>query len=67
MASMSTKAQLEGLLSPNEVAAYLGVPVKTVYRWNTTGTGPTYVRVGKHVRYRLADVDKWLASNAAVR
>lgn len=49
-----------GLKSAQEVADYVGVPVATVYRWNTNGTGPRRYRVGKHVRYRLSDVDTWL-------
>ncbi len=54
----------EALLSPQQLADYLGVPIKTVYVWNTTGTGPRRVRVGKHVRYRPADVAAWLDRQA---
>jgi predicted DNA-binding transcriptional regulator AlpA len=36
-----------------------GVPVSTLYRWNSHRTGPKYIRVGRHVRYRLADVEAW--------
>lgn len=67
MASMHKNAQAGELLTPRDVATYLKVPVKTVYRWNTTGTGPHYTRVGKHVRYRLADVDEWLDARAVQR
>ncbi|GAA0905362.1 helix-turn-helix domain-containing protein [Streptomyces thermoalcalitolerans] len=48
------------LWSPEELAKYLGVPIRTVYSWNYTGTGPKFCRVGKHVRYRPDDVDAWL-------
>lgn len=41
------------------LAERLDVPVKTVYDWNSKGTGPRYLRVGRHVRYRLADVIAW--------
>ena len=51
---------MEKLLSPDELAEYLGVPVGTVYRWNHTGDGPTRSRVGRHVRYAPADVESWL-------
>jgi excisionase family DNA binding protein len=47
----------EPMLTPQELAAFLAVPVATVYRWNSEGTGPRRVRVGKHVRFRRADVD----------
>jgi excisionase family DNA binding protein len=49
------------LWSVDDVAAYLGVPRTTVYRWNYRGEGPPYIRVGKHARYRRADVEAWLA------
>ena len=55
------------LLSPADVAAYLNVPVKTVYVWRSAGTGPRGMRVGKHVRYRQVDVDAWLDRQADQR
>jgi excisionase family DNA binding protein len=47
-------------MSPYEVASYLGVPLRTVYRWRTRGDGPRGYRVGRHVRYRIVDVERWL-------
>lgn len=47
-----------------EVAAYFGVPVQTMHVWRTKGTGPKGIRVGRHVRYRWADVDAWLDHQA---
>lgn len=32
---------------------------ETVKRWRKTGDGPRYIRVGKHVRYREADIEAW--------
>jgi predicted DNA-binding transcriptional regulator AlpA len=46
-------------LSPGALAMREGVPLGTVYRWNQAGTGPRYLRVGRHIRYRLADVLAW--------
>lgn len=48
------------LWTPQEVAAYLSVPVRTLYAWRCRGEGPPGRRVGKHLRYRRADVDAWL-------
>ena len=50
----------ERLLSPHEVAAFLGVPLQTIYRWRYRHEGPCGYRVGRHVRYRIADVERWL-------
>lgn len=48
------------LMSPQQLADYLGVPLATVYRWRSASTGPRGLKVGKHVRYRQADVAAWL-------
>ncbi|MGH3402012.1 MAG: helix-turn-helix transcriptional regulator [Streptosporangiaceae bacterium] len=50
------------LIDVKDLAEYLGVPVETVYGWNKTRTGPRYLKVGRHVRYRWSDVDSWLGS-----
>ncbi len=52
------------LLSPEEVARFLGVPVKTLYQWRYKGLGPQAFRVGRHLRYRPADVEAWLLGHA---
>jgi excisionase family DNA binding protein len=51
------------LLTVEELAAELQVPVGTVRRWRRYGTGPVGTRVGKHVRYRRADIERWLDAN----
>jgi excisionase family DNA binding protein len=53
------------LLSPEELAAYLAVPLATVYRWRSRGDGPASYRVGRHVRYKLEDVEAWLSGRRA--
>ena len=55
----------ERLLSVVEVASYLGVPVKTLYQWRHKGVGPVGLRVGRHLRYRAADVSEWIDRRAA--
>lgn len=51
------------LLSPDELAAYLKVPVKTIYNWRSEGKGPRGIRVGRHVRFRQAEIEAWLDRN----
>jgi Helix-turn-helix domain len=46
-------------LKAADLAEREGVPVSTVYGWNYSGEGPPYFRVGRHVRYRLEDVEWW--------
>lgn len=52
------------MLSPRQLADYLGVPVKTLYDWRWKGEGPPGYRVGRHVRYRVEDVEAWLEEHA---
>ncbi|MGW3371736.1 helix-turn-helix transcriptional regulator [Streptomyces hydrogenans] len=42
-----------------EVAAFLQVPVSTLYQWRHRGEGPQAVRVGRHLRYDWNDVAAW--------
>ena len=41
-------------------AQLLGVSVATLRRWEQEGTGPTAIRLSRLVRYRLADLDRFL-------
>lgn len=63
----TNREELPPLSSPQALADYLEVPVATIYRWNHHGTGPTVVRVGRHVRYRRSDVEAWLEAHADPR
>lgn len=52
-------ADSERHLTPEDLAERFGVPVKTIYDWNSKGTGPRYMKIGRHARYRPADVRAW--------
>lgn len=45
-----------------DVAAYLGIPVQTIYQWRSKGYGPPGHRMGKYVRFVPDDVRAWVAS-----
>lgn len=47
------------LATPDEVAAYLRKPVRTLTQWRYLGIGPAYHRTGRDVRYDWADVLAW--------
>jgi len=46
-------------LSAADLAEREGVPLQTVYGWNKTRSGPQFMKIGRHVRYRVADVIAW--------
>jgi excisionase family DNA binding protein len=54
------EAPVPDLMTLPEVADYLRVPEKSLYIWRYKGTGPPAARVGRHLRYRRNDVDRWL-------
>jgi excisionase family DNA binding protein len=51
----------EELLTPNEAAAYLKVPVETVWRWCRQGTLPA-AKIGKYWRVDKKQLDAFIAS-----
>lgn len=53
------------LLSPQDLADRYGLPIQTVYVWRMHRKGPKGFPVGRHVRYRIADVLAWEESQLA--
>ncbi len=53
--------------TPEELAEELRIPVGTIYQWRYRGVGPLGHRIGRHVRYHRADVDRWLAEQRDTR
>lgn len=49
---------------PAEVAQYLGVPERTLAQWRYLRKGPAYINVGRYVRYRWSEVERWLDEQA---
>jgi len=56
---------LDRLLSAEELAEYLTIPIATIYAWRYQGKGPPGFRVGRHLRYRAGDVERWLIDQLA--
>ena len=48
------------LLTPEEVAGVLRIPVATLHKWSYEGSGPALVKVGRHLRYRPGDLEAWI-------
>lgn len=63
---------VDELLTFPEVAALTKVPEKTLRNWRSAGDrsperGPVGFRIGNHVRFRKAEVLRWLAEREAAR
>ena len=52
-------------LTETEVAEMLRCTKAALRKWRREGRGPRFIRVGRLIRYRLADVDQFLESNAS--
>jgi len=52
--------QLPSLLTVREAAEMLRLHVGTLNNWRVSGAGPRFVRLGRHVRYRVSDLDSFL-------
>lgn len=65
---MSTPATASGnpepdrLMTIDQVADYMQLPKFTLYKMRSEGHGPRAARLGKHLRYRMSDVDAWIRS-----
>lgn len=56
------------LYNEEHAARYLGgsespISVRTMQRWRLEGLGPTYVKLGRLVRYRQSDLDEFIQFN----
>lgn len=58
---MATKT----LLTAQELADLCRVPLATIYKWSHAGTGPRAIKVGRHLRFREDEVERWLDLNTA--
>jgi excisionase family DNA binding protein len=61
--------QLEGdkLLSRQEAAEYLGIKAQTLATWTSAKRYRLpIVKVGRSVRYRLSDLEKWMNDRTEV-
>lgn len=58
---------MDQLWTEDETAARLGgLPKKTLAQWRYLKKGPVWIRVGRYVRYRPADVEAWISSQVEV-
>lgn len=53
----------EALWTVHEAAAYLRIPIKTLYQWKWRGEGPPAYKAGRHLRYVPDEVRAWLLNS----
>jgi len=57
---------LDEMLTPRQVADYFGTSEAVLAQERYRGIGPTYVRLGRRIRYRARDIADYLDRNTAV-
>ena len=50
------------LMTPAEVSDYLKISVRSLDAWRYRRTGPAFIHVGRHVRYRQSAVEAFIDS-----
>jgi len=61
---LAGSAAVDPLMTTEELAGYLQLPITTIYAWRAHREGPRAIRVGKHLRWRKSDCDAWLERQA---
>lgn len=54
------------LFLSNEAAAYLRTPCATLQWWRHIGRGPSYVKIGRRIFYRKADLDAFIGTKVYI-
>ena len=53
------------LLTVDQAAIYLGLARSTLNKWRCHGGGPTFIKMGRAVRYRQKDLEGFLDKRAS--
>ncbi|SPD72007.1 conserved hypothetical protein [uncultured Desulfobacterium sp.] len=51
------------LLDERQVSGILGIAVQTLRNWRHESRGPAYAKLSRSVRYRMADIEQYVAQN----
>lgn len=61
--STAINSPVRQLLNNDEAADMLGISRRTLPIWRVQGRGPRFVKIGRLVRYELAELNAWIESN----
>lgn len=48
------------LMNTRQLCKYLGVTMNSLCELRMRGTGPKFLRIGRHIKYRAKDVREWM-------
>ena len=52
---------MEKLIAVGEIAKMLSLTKRSIFRYRNAGLMPQQVKIGGSVRWRLSDIEKWIA------
>lgn len=52
------------LVDAREAALYLQISTSSLAKWRISGFGPKFSKLGRAVRYRIADLDDFVTRNS---
>lgn len=50
------------LLSTHQTAELFGISHRTLESWRISGQGPSFVKIGRLVKYKQSDLDEYLSN-----
>jgi predicted DNA-binding transcriptional regulator AlpA len=53
------------LITPRQLAVRWECSEATLAKWRVNGDGPPFVRLGRKIAYRVADIEMWLDARRA--
>lgn len=59
----TSTSPLRRRLTEREAAAELGISFRTLQQWRVRGFGPTFLKIGRAVRYDAESLEAWLAQH----
>lgn len=59
-------ADMEQLLTPEQTSDFLQIPEATLAVWRHRSSGPPWIKLGRHVRYRREALLRWLEGETVI-
>jgi excisionase family DNA binding protein len=59
--TQNSRGVLDELIDRETAAHLLGVSARTLDRWQSEGSGPARINLGRKVRYRRSSLEAWVA------
>jgi len=60
MAAINERESQITVMTVEQAANYLGLAVSTLNKWRCLGDGPVFIKMGRAVRYRRRDLEKYI-------